>query len=104
VPPPPQSAVQRRSKFPRNNDGANGPPRMQKGRDREPLLLPITTTVPFIHTASGKGMKDSNLGGADELVELGRRRLVVAPPLLLGVVVAEAPEPPQRRLHPLRAD
>jgi hypothetical protein len=43
------------------------------------------------------GMKGTNMGGADELVELGRRRLV-APPLL-GVVVAEAPEPPQRRLH-----
>lgn len=42
-------------------------------------------------------MKGTNMGGADELVELGRRRLV-APPLL-GVVVAEAPEPPQRRLH-----
>lgn len=47
-------------------------------------------------------MNGTNMGGADELVELGRRRLVVAPPLLLGVVVvvvAEAPEPPQRRLH-----
>jgi len=45
-------------------------------------------------------MKGTNMGSADELVELGRRRLV-APPLL-GVVVAEAPEPPQRRLHLLR--
>lgn len=45
-------------------------------------------------------MKGTNMGGADELVELGRRRLVVVRPPLLGVVVAEAPEPPQRRLHP----
>jgi hypothetical protein len=45
-------------------------------------------------------MNGTNMGGADELVELGRRRLV--PPPLLGVVVAEAPEPAQRRLHPLR--
>jgi hypothetical protein len=41
-------------------------------------------------------MEGTNLGGADEL---GQWWLVLHP--LLGVVVAEAPEPPQQRLHPL---
>lgn len=40
---------------------------------------------------------DTNLGGVDELVELGGRRGVVLP---LPVLVAEAPEPAQWRFHP----
>ena len=44
-------------------------------------------------------MEDTNLGGADELDEIGQWWLVLNP--LLGVVMAEAPEPPQQRLHPL---
>ena len=49
-------------------------------------------------SSQGKEGEDSDLAGAHELVELGRRRLVA--PALLGVVVAEAPQPPQWRLHP----
>jgi hypothetical protein len=44
-----------------------------------------------------KGTNGDEPGGAEELVELGGRRVVAL--ALLGVVVAEAPQPPQWRLH-----
>ena len=95
----------------KKNPTQSTPPgeRHQKNRPWKPRYLTggrlpkskFHLKIPIGGKRKGGGrMKGTNMGGADELVELGRRRLV-APPLL-GVVVAEAPEPPQRRLHPLR--